>query len=460
MAALTARVLRPSVGLALVAGLIASRTASGQTDGKLLTPPARQSPTATSTAPPANRPPPLLPGTGSQQGDLRSMGVTRSGDRATTGGDRATTAPTYLADARAGLKVSKGQGVLPNDHGQIWREYDISPYTLRVRDVAKPEQAIVDWILRETGTEVWFAEPLGILNASSTTLRVYHTADMHERVRSIVERFVGGDAEAHALGVRLMTVGSPNWRVRALSLLRPVDVKSPGVEAWLLSRENGAALYEQLKSRADFREHSSPHVEIANGQSQTLARTQPRQYTRGIQLKREFPFYDTIPGKIDEGYSLQISPLMSLDGQTIEAAITCSVDQVEKLVPLAIDVPVGGQTQRVQVQVPQVASWRLAERFRWPASELLLLSCGVVASPAPGATGMLSVLAPLGVTSGSRADALLLIEHKQPALSGAAPPQVAAPTTPVIPPIAKPAPASATIGTPTGSATSVSRGRY
>src|SRR3954464_2353571 len=91
-----------------------------------------------------------------------------------------------------------------------------------------------------------------------------------------------GDREAQALGVRLMTVGSPNWRSSALSLLKPVDVKSPGVEAWLLSRENAAALYEQLKSRADFREHSSPHVEIANGQVQTLARTQARQYVRGI----------------------------------------------------------------------------------------------------------------------------------------------------------------------------------
>ena len=73
--------------------------------------------------------------------------------------------------------------MLPNEHGQVWREYDISPYTLRVRDVAKPEQAIIDWVLRETGTEVWFAEPLGILNASSTTLRVYHTPEMQERVR-------------------------------------------------------------------------------------------------------------------------------------------------------------------------------------------------------------------------------------------------------------------------------------
>src|SRR5437868_14832379 len=186
-------------------------------------------------------------------------------------------AAAVAADVRPGLKVSKGQGVLPNESGQVWREYDISPYTLRVRDVARPEQAIIDWILRETGTEVWFSEPLGILNASSTTLRVYHTPNMHQRVQAIVERFVAGDVEAHALGVRLLTVGSPNWRVRALSLLKPVDVKSPGVEAWLLSRENSLALYEQLKGRADFREHSAPRIDIANGQSQTIARKDARQ---------------------------------------------------------------------------------------------------------------------------------------------------------------------------------------
>ena len=217
-------------------------------------------------------------------------------------------------------------------------------------------------------------------------------------------------------------------------------------------------------------------MEVTNGQVQTLARTQPRQYVRGIQLKREFPFYDTIPAKIDEGYSLQISPLMSLDGQTIEAAITCNVDSIEKLVPLAIDVPIGGQSQRVQVQVPQIVSWRLSERFRWPAKEVLLLSCGVVASPAPAASGMLSVLSPLGVVSGNRADALLMIEHRAPIRRGSPDPAetvarsgdrattvTAAPTAPpapVIPPIAKPAPSSTTIGTPTGSANSISRGRY
>jgi len=244
-----------------------------------------------------------------------------------------------------------------------------------------------------------------------------------------------------------------------------VDVESPGVEAWLLSRENTVALYEQLKTRADFREHSAPRVDIANGQSQTIARKDARQYSRGVQLKQQFPFYEVITGKIDEGYSLQISPLMALDGQTMEAEITCSVDQLEKLVPLNIDVPIGGQTQRVQIQMPQIVSWRLSERFRWPTNEVLLLSCGVVATPAPGASGVLGVLSsPLGI-GGNRADALLMIEHRPPSVTSVPPPitAVSAPAKPTLQQSSTgkmPAPPSTSLGTPTGSASSVSRGRY
>src|SRR5262245_47332394 len=71
--------------------------------------------------------------------------------------------PARTTESLSGLKITKGQGVLPNDQGKVWREYDISPYTLRVRDVAKPEQSVIDWILRETGTDIWFSDPLGIL---------------------------------------------------------------------------------------------------------------------------------------------------------------------------------------------------------------------------------------------------------------------------------------------------------
>ena len=133
-----------------------------------------------------------------------------------------------------------------------------------------------------------------------------------------LERLVRSAGEPHVLGLRLVTVGSPNWRARAVSMLKPIDVKSPGVEGWLLSRENAAMLYEELKARSDVREHSAPQVQIVAGQSRTLARTQPVRYQRGVQPRPDGLGYELIPGQIDEGYSLRISPLLSLDRQAVE----------------------------------------------------------------------------------------------------------------------------------------------
>ena len=86
--------------------------------------------------------------------------------------------------------------------------------------MVKPEQAIIDWILRETGTEVWFSEPLGILNASNTTLRVYHTPEMQAMVGDIVDRFVNSAASAYGFTLRVSTVGNPNWRAKAIPMTK------------------------------------------------------------------------------------------------------------------------------------------------------------------------------------------------------------------------------------------------
>jgi hypothetical protein len=310
--------------------------------------------------------------------------------------------------------VTKGSGVLPNDHGQIWREYNISPYTSHVTNTEKPEQAIIDWILRETGTEVWFTEPLGILSANTQTLRVYHTEEMQRLVLDVVDRFVSSQAEPQALSLRLVTIGSPNWRTTAVSLLQPIDVKSTGVEAWLLSKENAAVLLGQLRKRTDYREHNSPSVLIQNGQPYTIARTTPRNFVRAVRMRPDvWPGHELEMGQLQEGYTLQISPLLSLDGETIDAALKCQIDQVEKFVPVPVDVPSpAGGVQRVTVQVPQVVSWRLHERFRWPTNQVLLLGCGVVAAPGPERAGPLGLPLPSLTNSGGRADALLFIESK------------------------------------------------
>jgi hypothetical protein len=328
----------------------------------------------------------------------------------------ASTVPTTPVNGRNTLKVTKGNGTLPNQHGQVWREYDLTPYTSRITGVAKPEQAVVDWILRETGTETWFSTPLGILSADATTLRVYHTPEVQNTVRDIVERFVAYDPAAHTLSLRIVTVSTPAWRTRAANLLKPVDVQSSGVDAWLLSHENSAVLQDELKRRADFKELVAVSQQVLHGQTMPLSQVQPKSYIRWLKVRPDgWSGYEPISASIEDGFAMKFSPLMSLDSRTVEANFQCSIDQVEKMVNVPFDITLGGTTQRSQIQVPQVVSWRLAERFRWPADQVLLLSCGVIASPTGETGGALSILKPLDVggNRGSRSDALLFVEFKR-----------------------------------------------
>ncbi|MEX0937226.1 MAG: hypothetical protein WDZ59_05145 [Pirellulales bacterium] len=318
-------------------------------------------------------------------------------------------------------RVTKGSGTLPNDHGQVWREYDISPYTLRVTTTNRPEQAIVDWILRETGYEAWHSEPLGMLSATQRILRVYHTPEMQAIVAESVDRFVNSQAATHAFGLRIVTLESPNWRAKAMRLMTPVQVQSPGVQGWLLAKEDAALLMAELSRRTDYREHSSPHLLVNNGQSTIVSSMRPRTYVKGILHRQDvWPGYEPEMGQIEEGFTLQFNPLLSLDGRSVDAVIKLQLNQLEKMVPVTLEVPTPiAPRQRTQIDVPQMTARNLHERFRWPVDKVLLLSMGVVATPGPARPSLIDAL-PLP-DSPPRADALLFVESKGDVLPPGAP---------------------------------------
>ncbi len=307
---------------------------------------------------------------------------------------------------------------LPNEAGQIWREYDISPYTLRVHTTARPELAVVDWILRTTGYQAWHSEPLGILSVTQRTLRVYHTPQMQAVVAEIVDRFVNSAAQTQAFGLRVITVDHPNWRAKSYRLLRRVPVQTPGVQAWVLPREDAALLLADLRRRSDYREHNSPHLLIPNGQSTVVSSIRPRSYVRDVTLRPEtLQGYEQELAQIDEGFSIEFSPLLSLDGKMIDASIKCHIDMVERLVPVVIDVPTPtSPRQRVQIEVPQVSHFRFHEQFRWPENEVLVLGLGVVPIPVPpeaqGLLGSLPFKAVLPGQNSARGELIVMVETR------------------------------------------------
>ncbi len=340
-----------------------------------------------------------------QTADARNSAATPVTPTATapTSGSRSTRA-----------QVTKGSGTLPNDHGQIWREYDISPYTLRIQGSNHPEQVIVDWILRETGYEAWHSTPV-LLSADQRLLRVYHTPQMQSVVAGIVDRFVNSQAENHGFGVRIVTIQNPNWRTRALPLMTPISTQSPGVQGWLLAKEDAALLMSELRRRTDYREHNPPRQMARNGQSLVISSMKTRSYTKGIiRTEQTWPGYQPELGQLDEGFSLEFSPLLALDTRTVDAVVKVRLAQVEKMLSVKLEVPSSiAPNQRAECQVPQMTTVHLHERFRWPTDQVLLLSMGVVATPGPKKPNMLIDSLPLP-KSAPRADALLFVESRGP----------------------------------------------
>ncbi len=270
-------------------------------------------------------------------------------------------------------------GQLPADAGQVWKTYDLGPF---VRQAGPGSQRhVVDWVLQETGYPPWHGETVASLTADADTLRCFHVPEMQARVAEIVARFVGDAATPHRFSVRVLGIGSPTWRNDLRPMLRPIPAATPGVQAWMLSREEAAVLVARLRSRGDCEELPTGAVLAANGIPAVLTGGRKRPYVQDAVAAGQG--WQTVAASCDEGMSIDVHPLISRDGTTVEAVIRCRIDQVERMAPVG-PAPPAADGSRVPIEVPQMAAVRIGERFRWPAGSTLLIGLGLVPWPVPG----------------------------------------------------------------------------
>ena len=320
-----------------------------------------------------------------------------------------------LQQVSASSATGKAISRLPNDHKQVWREYDISPYTTRVdSNGAPPQQAIVDWILRDTGYASWHSDVVAVLSGTPRSLRVYHTPEMQQAVARIVDRYVSSASKTYMYGLHIYTMGHPDWRTRAQRLLHSVPVQSEGVEAWLVAREDAMLLREELARRSDYQNHGSPKLLVPNGQNTIVNFNREQPYIKSHFAPESTPgAQNSNVAELTEGLVVEVNPLMSLDGTTVDAMIKCQLDQVEKLVSVKLQSPPGVNRGKplYNIDVPQRVSCEFHERFRWPRNKVLLISLGVVPRPVPHFSITKTVKLPVP-KSPPRGDLLLFVEHK------------------------------------------------
>jgi hypothetical protein len=112
-----------------------------------------------------------------------------------------------------------------------------------------------------------------------------------------------------------------------------------------------------------------------------------------------------------------VSPLLSREGDVLDAVLRCKVSQVEDMLVVPVDLMTPGGKARVDIQVPQAIHWQVHEQFRWPTNQVLLVSCGMTATPQMdrAAAGLLP-----GLLQGrpGRADAIMMLELNGKSSSG------------------------------------------
>ena len=296
---------------------------------------------------------------------------------------------------------------LSSTAGQVWKTYDVEPF-LQVAG-AGSEEHIVHWILQQTGYEQWHGKHAASLSADKTKLSCYHTPDMQEKVATIVKRFTADSALPHRFQIRVIGIGSVRWRQQASETMTAMPTATAGVQAWVVPRENSAELLNRLLSRSDVEELPVGPVFAANGVPATLSGVRERTYVQDITINPALPNgWQPLSATCREGLSVDVQPLVSLNGELVDAVLRCRIDQIERMASVSVAVPVGDRPD-VKLEVPQISAVRIGERFRWPVSRTLVIGLGLVPWPVPGQNKAASA----GLfTEIKRSDAIVVIEPR------------------------------------------------
>jgi hypothetical protein len=299
----------------------------------------------------------------------------------------------------------QGAAQVPADVGQVWKTYDIAAFVKQAG--AGSEKQVVDWVLQETGYAAWHGASPASLSATAEKLSCFHTPEMQARVEEIVGRFVAEADTPHRFSVRVLSFNGPAWRADARPALRPIPAATPGVQAWILSREDAAVLLARLRARGDCQELPTGAVLAGNGLPAVLSGGRKLPYVQDIAPRPDaWPGWQMQNAAFDEGFLLDVHPLLSADGSFVDAVLRCRIDLVEKLA--SVPVPAPGAAGRVQVEVPQVAAVRIGERFRWPATQTLLVGIGLVPWPVPAQNTTVAALVP----DAKRRDVAIVVEPR------------------------------------------------
>ena len=202
---------------------------------------------------------------------------------------------------------------IPSEPGHELRRFDLSRYTSLAHTQANPQNALIEWIFRRTGSAPWHGDKIAVLCASQTLLRAYHNPKVLKQVEEVVERFVQATNDVLSIRVRFVAAVDTRWRYAVYSRLTPVGSGPQGQQIWTLKVEDSAFVLAQMQVYQGFKLLTDQKVEMINGQTLTIRTSEMRGFTGGLQRESAAGLgYQPKADQLEEGVTLRISPLADL----------------------------------------------------------------------------------------------------------------------------------------------------
>ena len=263
-------------------------------------------------------------------------------------------------------------GTLPREPGFQSRKYDISRYTRIAANQSNPQKALIDWIFLRTGIAEWHGDRAAVLSANRSQLLAYNSPEILKQVSEIVERFTNAVEDTLSVQFQFVAAVDTRWRYTVYSRLTHVGGGPHGQQIWTMRTDDAALVLSTMQLQQGFRKLAKDRVEMINGQTLTVRTTEERPFAGGI-------LRDTVrPEKLEEGIVLKLSPLLTFDGNAVDAKIELTVNTVRSFHRTKIIAPREIGPSESAIDVPEVSQTRLEQTVKnWPLGQTLVISSGI-----------------------------------------------------------------------------------
>lgn len=268
---------------------------------------------------------------------------------------------------------------LPSEPGQQWRTFDIAGYTSLPHEDGSPQSSIVDWIFRRTKTAPWHGDKIAVLSAGRTKIRAYNSKTILDQVGEVVERFTDAVADRLTVRVRFVTTADTRWRYPIYKSLKLVGSGPQGQQIWSLASDESAMVLTQMQVWQGFTLLADRQFSIVNGQTFQMTTSSPRPYTGGLQRDSAVgQGFQPKTEQLEEGVTLRLSPLLSFEGDTLDAAIELTTNTVRSFHQTRVLAPREVGPGELKIDVPEVSETRLNQTVKgWGLGQTLLISAGI-----------------------------------------------------------------------------------